>query len=109
MTQETDVSADVKAGAGARAFGNGYVFGIPMGDLGWFSCLLMGVASGFAAFFAATFCAIFAILIWNSAAHANVDFALSYRVVGLPIGLAVMAAALGIQGTMWVRRMLRKA
>jgi hypothetical protein len=109
MTQDSDVSANVKAGAGARAFGAGYVFGIPVGDLGWFACLLMGVASGFAAFFAATFCAIFVILIWNSATHGNVDFALSYRVVGLPAGLSVMAAALGILGTMWVRRMLRKA
>ena len=97
------------AGSGPRAFGGGYVFGVPVGDLGWFTCLVMGVASGFAAFFAATFCAIFVILIWNSATHGNVDFALSYRVVGLPAGLSVMAAALGILGTMWVRRMLRKA
>ena len=109
MTQDSDVSADVKAGAGARAFGAGYVFGIPVGDLGWFACLLMGVASGFAAFFAATFCAIFVILIWNSATHKTVDFALSYRVIGFPAGVTVLVVAYGFLGTMWVRRMLRKA
>jgi hypothetical protein len=98
-----------RAGAGPKAFGAGYVFGVPVGDLGWFTSLLMGVASGFAAFFAATFCGIFGILIWNTATHGTVDFALSYRAVGLPVGLLVMAVALTFLGTMWVRRMLRKA
>jgi hypothetical protein len=97
------------AGAGPRAFGAGYVFGVPVGDLGWFSSLVMGVASGFAAFFATTFCGIVGILIYNSATHGAVDYALSYRAMGLPVGLVVMAVALGYLGTMWVRRMLRKA
>jgi ABC-type dipeptide/oligopeptide/nickel transport system permease subunit len=92
-----------------KAFGDGYLFGIPVGDLGWFASLLMAVASGFAAFFASTFCAIFAILFWNGLTHANIDFALSYRAVGLPAGLTVLVAALGLLGTLWVRRMLRKA
>jgi hypothetical protein len=91
-----------------RAFGDGYIFGIPVGELGWFAMLLMGTAAGFAAFFAATFCGIFGILIYNSVTHATVDFALSYRRLGLPLGLVVLVVAYGFLGTMWVRRLLRK-
>ena len=87
-----------------KALGAGYLFGIPVGDLGWFASLLMGTALGFAAFFAATFFAIFGILIYNSAAHGTVDFALSYKRVGLPVGLVVLVLALGYLGAMWVRR-----
>ncbi len=32
--------------------GEEYLFGIPMGGLGWFASLLMGTATGFVAFFA---------------------------------------------------------
>jgi hypothetical protein len=90
-----------------RTFAAGYLFGVPLGNLGWFASLLMAVASGFMAFFASTFCAIVFILIYNSAAHRQIDFALSYRRVGLPIGLVVMAVALGALGTLWLRRILR--
>ena len=94
----------------------GTLFGVPLGDLGWFASLLMGVASGFMAFFAATFCAIVFILIYNSAAHGNIgstthgniDFAFSYRWVGLPVGLLVMAVALSYLGTLWLKRILRR-
>ena len=92
-----------------RTFGSGYLFGVPMGDLGWFSSLLMSFALGFAAFFAATFFAIFAVLIYNTATHHAVDFALTYKRVGLPIGVLVLVVALSYLGTLWVRRQLRKA
>src|SRR6185437_3423729 len=85
------------------------LFGIPIGELGWFGSLLIGVASGFMAFFATTFCAIVVILIVNSAAHSNIDFAISYRDIGLPIGLVVLVTALGYLGTLWTKRVLRKA
>jgi hypothetical protein len=91
-----------------RTFAAGYVFGVPLGNMGWFASLLMGVASGFMAFFAATLCAIVFILIYNSASHNPIDFALSYRLIGLPIGLIVMALALGTLGTLWFRRILRR-
>jgi hypothetical protein len=109
MTQISTSAAGVKAGGGPRAFGGGYILGIPIGDLGWFTSLLMGVASGFVAFFASTFCAIITLLIWNSTTHANVDYALSYRRVGLPVGLFVLIVALSTLGTFWLRRILRKA
>jgi hypothetical protein len=89
--------------------GSGYLFGIPLGDLGWFTSLVMSFALGFAAFFASTFFAIFGVLIYNTTAHRAVDFALTYKRVGLPVGLLVLVAALGYLGTLWVRRQLRKA
>jgi hypothetical protein len=91
-----------------RPVGSGYLFGVPLGDLGWFTTLLMSFALGFAAFFAATFCAIFAILFYNTVTHHAVDFALTYRRVGLPVGLLVLVLALGYLGTLWVRRQIRR-
>jgi len=91
-----------------RTIGSGYLFGVPFGDLGWFTSLLMSFAMGFAAFFAATFCAIFGVLIYNTATHHAVDFALTYKMVGLPVGLIVLALTLGYLGMLWVRRQLRK-
>ena len=88
----------------AGAHPPGTLFGVPLGDLGWFASLLMGTAAGFAAFFASTFCAIVAILFYNTAAHGAVDFADSYKRIGLPIGLLVLVLALGYLGTLWVRR-----
>ena len=69
----------------------------------------MSFALGFAAFFAATFFAIFAVLIYNTATHHAVDFALTYKRVGVPVGLLVLVVALGYLGTLWVRRQLRKS
>jgi hypothetical protein len=91
-----------------RTVGAGYLFGIPLGDLGWFTSLLMSFAFGFAAFFAATFCAIVGILFYNTATHHAMDFALTYRRVGLPVGLLALVVALGYLGALWVRRQLRR-
>jgi hypothetical protein len=91
-----------------RTIGSGYLFGVPFGDLGWFTSLLMSFAMGFAAFFAATFFAIFAVLIYNAVTRHVVDFALTYKMVGLPVGLVVLVLTLGYLGTLWVRRQLRR-
>ena len=92
-----------------RTSASGYLFGVPLGDLGWFASLLMSFALGFAAFFAATFFAIFGVLIYNTTTHHAVDFALTYKRVGLPVGLLVLVMALGYLGTLWVRRQLRRS
>jgi ABC-type dipeptide/oligopeptide/nickel transport system permease subunit len=91
-----------------RTIGSGYLFGVPLGDLGWFTTLLMSFAMGFAAFFAATFCAIVAVLFYNTATHRAIDFALTYKRAGLPVGVLVLMVSLGYLGTLWVRRQLRK-
>jgi hypothetical protein len=105
MTQTSPTNPHVTP----RTFGAGYLFGMPLGDLGWFGSLLIGVASGFLAFFASTFCAIVFILVYNTALHGNIDFALSYRRVGFPIGVVVMAFALSYLGTLWLKRILRRS
>jgi uncharacterized BrkB/YihY/UPF0761 family membrane protein len=92
-----------------RTFGSGYLFGVPLGDLGWFTSLLMSFALGFAAFFAATFFAIVGTLFYNTVTHRTVDFALTYKRVGLPVGLLVLVLTLAYLVTLWVRRQLRKA
>lgn len=91
-----------------KTLGAGYVFGAPVKDLGWFVSLIMGVAAGMAAFFAATFAGIVSILFLNARGH-HVDYAVSYRLIGLPVGATVMVVALGYLATFWVKRITRKA
>ena len=79
------------------------LFGIPVGKLGPFASLLVGVASGFAAFFLATFLAIVTLLVINSAGH-PLDYAYSYRRIGLPVGVAVGIFVLSYLSVLWVRR-----
>jgi hypothetical protein len=91
-----------------RVSGPGTLFGVPIGDLGWFASLLMGTATGFAAFFAATFVGIVSILIYNTTTHHAIDFSYSYLRVGLPVGVLVLVIALGYLATLWVRRISRR-
>jgi hypothetical protein len=99
MTTQNDVS---------RARRDGQLFGIPLGDLGWFQSLLMGVATGMAAFFLSTFLAILGFLVYQMATGHTPAYQMTYRVVGLPIGAVVMVFALGFLGVQWSKRMLRK-
>lgn len=91
-----------------RARRDGVLLGIPLGDLGWFQSLLMGVATGFAAFFATTFCAIMALLFYFAFTHRPVDYAIAYKRVGLPAGLVVGTVALLYLAVQWSRRMARR-
>jgi hypothetical protein len=90
-----------------KTFLNGYVFGAPVGDMGWFASLLIGLATGMTAFFFATFLGIVGLLILNTAGH-KVDFAQSYRLIGFPIGVVVMVLAVSYMGMLWVKRITRK-
>jgi hypothetical protein len=94
--------------AAPRAFGSGYLFGVPLGDLGLFATLLMSFAVGFAAFFAATFCAIITLLFYKVATGHMPDFTLTYKWVGLPVGIVVLILTLGYLGTLWVKRKVRR-
>jgi hypothetical protein len=92
----------------AKTFWTGYLFGAPVKDLGWFATLLMGVAAGFITFFATTFVGIAFILFWNAAGH-HADYTVSYRLMGLPLGLLMMVLSLAYLGTFWVKRIARRA
>ena len=82
----------------------GRIFGIPLGDLGLFSSLLISVAFGFLVFFATCFFAILSLLFYNSAGHHSVDMSDSYRYVAFPAGLAALGVALVVLLGFWVRR-----
>lgn len=83
------------------------LLGIPLGDFGFFSCLLLSTAAGFMAFFASCFLAIMALLAWNGIAHHAVNYADSYRCVGLPAGLSVAVLGFLFLTGAWLRRLMR--
>ena len=86
----------------------GTIFGIPLGDLGWFQSILMGLAAGFTAFFLATLLSIVGFAIYGGVAHRTPDFALTYKRVGFPIGLVVGLSSLAFLAVQWIRRIARK-
>ena len=87
-----------------RGRGFGTIWGIPLGDFGLFSSLLLSFSLGFASFFLATFLAIFGLLFYNEGGHHDVDFADTYKFVGLPVGLVVLTVSLVFFGSLWTRR-----
>jgi hypothetical protein len=82
---------------------SGRVLGIPLGDLGLFSSLLMAFAFGFLVFFATCFVAILSLLFYNSAGH-HVNMADSYRYIAFPAGLVGLGLALVVLLGLWLRR-----
>jgi hypothetical protein len=84
--------------------GRGRIFGIPLGDFGLFASLLLSFSLGFAAFFGATFVGIFTLLFYNQGGHHTVNYADSYKLIGLPVGLGVLAISLLFFGFLWIRR-----
>jgi hypothetical protein len=96
------------AHSNARRSGEVFLFGIPIGQLGWFATLLMGTAAGFAAFFAGTFLGIVGLIIANATTHGSLDYAMAYRRIGFPLGLLVLVASLGFLISLRIRRGMRK-
>jgi hypothetical protein len=85
------------------------LLGIPLGELGFFQTLLMSFATGFAAFFATTFVAIVSMLVYLMVTGKHPNFALTYKLAGLPVGLVVLVVTLTYLGTLWAKRKLRKS
>src|SRR5271155_1604164 len=81
----------------------GTFFGIPLGDFGFFTSLLMAFAVGFLSFFLFTFLAIVGIMIYNGMGH-QVNYADSYKYISFPAGCVVLAISLLFFGTLWLRR-----
>lgn len=80
------------------------LLGIPLGEFGFFSALLLSLASGFLTFFATCFLAIIALLFWNTLSHSPLNYADSYRYIAAPAGLLVLIVALFFFTGTWLRR-----
>jgi hypothetical protein len=80
------------------------LLGIPLGDFGLFSCVLLSVAAGFFAFFGTCFLAIMGLLLVNTMGHQQINYADSYRYIAFPVGLAVMFVGFVFFTAVWLRR-----
>src|ERR1700690_1935704 len=81
----------------------GKFFGIPLGDLGFATSVLMALTLGFLSFFLFTFLAIVGLMIYNGMGH-HVDYAASYKYISFPAACVVLAASLIFFATLWLRR-----
>jgi hypothetical protein len=92
-----------------RAFGSGYFFGIPVGAFGLFTTVLMSCTVAVASFFLATFLGIVGLLVYRIGSGRMPDFSMTYKWVGLPVGIAVLVLTLAYLGTLWIKRKLQSA
>jgi len=82
--------------------------GFPLDGFGLFTSLLLALATAFLTFFATTTLAIFGLLGWNLIGRHSINFAASYRLVGLPAGLAALVVAVGVFGSLWIKARVRR-
>ena len=80
----------------------------PLEGFGLFTSLLLARCLGLLYIFRLTCIAIFSLLGWNLIGHHTVSYADSYLYAGFPAGVIVMALALPVFATLWVRAKLRK-
>jgi hypothetical protein len=78
-------------------------WGFPLRGFGLFTSLLLSFASALFTFCLTTMIAIFSLLIWNLAGRHSVDFAITYRYIGLPAALVVLFVALPFFLVLWIR------
>lgn len=80
------------------------IFGIPLGDMGFFHSLLIACIFGVMVFFATCFVSILSLLIYNEAGHHAVDMADVYIYAATPAGAIALIFALAVLMGMWIRR-----
>ncbi len=81
----------------------GRIFGFPLKGFGLISSLMLSFASSILTFCVTTMVAIFVLLGMKMAGHAGLDFAVSYRSIGFPASIVVLAVALPFFLTLWIR------
>jgi ABC-type nickel/cobalt efflux system permease component RcnA len=86
----------------------GTVWGFPLEGFSLFQGLLLTFAAALFTFCAATCISIFALLAWNLLGSHSVNFADTYRYVGLPASLVVLAVALPYFFILWIRAKVRQ-
>jgi hypothetical protein len=77
--------------------------GLPLGGFGLLTTILLAIATGFLTFFLTTCVAIFALLFWNTMGSHSVNYADSYRYVGLPAGSLALVVSFFVLGALWIR------
>jgi hypothetical protein len=85
----------------------GKFFGVPLGDLGFVTSVLMAFTVGFLSFFLFTFLGIVGLMIYNGMGH-HVDYADSYNYISFPAACVVLLASLIFFGSLWVRRKISR-
>ena len=84
------------------------VLGFPLKGFSLFQSLLLALASAFLTFFATTCVAIFTLLAWNVLGGHSVSYVDTYRYVGFPAGVLVLAVGLPFFLALWVRAKMRQ-
>ena len=92
----------------SRSALGGNVLGFPLAGFSLFQSLLLSLAAAFFTFFLTTCVSIFALLVWNGLLHHAIDYADSYRYVGLPAGVLVLVLAAPFFGALWIRAKMRQ-
>jgi hypothetical protein len=83
-----------------------HLFGVPVGDFGFFPSTLIAVALGFITFFGVTFLSIFGLMIYNRAGGHHVTLDTSYKFIALPAGIFVLIVSLALLLGIWLHRKL---
>jgi hypothetical protein len=101
MTHSAHIAPSQRAGEAGGT--GGKIFGFPLRGFGLVSSLLLSFASALFTFCVTTMVAIFALLIYRQNGHPAVDMAISYRDIGFPAAMVVLAIALPFFLTLWIR------
>jgi hypothetical protein len=88
------------------ALGNIRMWGVPVGDFGFFSSTLIAIAIGFITFFGVTFLSIFGLMIYNRAGGHHVTLDTAYKFIALPAGIFMLIVSLAVLLGIWLHRKL---
>ena len=91
-----------------KSLANGYVFGAPVKDFGFFGIALISLATGMMGFLIATFLGILGMVIYNHNGH-TADLSHSYKYGGVATGIFVLFVVAIYLGSFWIKRVFRKA
>jgi hypothetical protein len=86
---------------------DGKILGFPLKGFSLFQGMLLSVAACLLAFWVATGISIFALLFWNLLGKHSVNFADTYRYIGLPAGLIALAVSVPFFIYVWFRGKLQ--
>ena len=96
------------SGPAPHSRGDIYIWGVPVGDFGFFSSGLIAVAIGFITFFGVTFLSIFGLMIYNRAFGHHVTLDTSYKFIALPAGIFMLIVSSAVLLGIWLRRKLTR-